>query len=97
MKKLYRSNRNRIVGGVCGGIGEYLGIDAKYVRITFVALTIITSIFRPLSMVVPGIYIIMMLAIPVKKLIEMILTQLLIHSHILRKQMMLKKKKVEKH
>lgn len=44
MKKLYRSNRNRIVGGVCGGIGEYLGIDAKYVRITFVALTVITSI-----------------------------------------------------
>ena len=86
MKKLYRSNRNRIVGGVCGGIGEYLGIDAKYVRITFVALTIITSIFRPLSMVVPGIYIIMMF-----------LTQILIHSHILRKQMMLKKKKVEKH
>lgn len=41
MKKLYRSNRNRIVGGVCGGIGEYLGIDAKYIRITFVALLLV--------------------------------------------------------
>ncbi|MGE5582536.1 MAG: PspC domain-containing protein [Bacillota bacterium] len=32
MKKLYRS-RSRIIGGVCGGIAEYLEIDPVVVRL----------------------------------------------------------------
>ncbi|MCK5043429.1 PspC domain-containing protein [Candidatus Pacearchaeota archaeon] len=32
-KKLYRSKKNRIIGGVCGGIGEYLKIDPTIIRI----------------------------------------------------------------
>lgn len=39
-KKLYRSNTNRILFGVCGGLGEYFGIDPVIFRIIFVALTI---------------------------------------------------------
>ena len=31
-KKLYKSN-NRIISGVCGGIGEFFGIDPTLVRI----------------------------------------------------------------
>ena len=27
-RKLYRSNTNRMICGVCGGIGEYLNVDA---------------------------------------------------------------------
>jgi len=27
MKKLYRSDTNKVLAGVCGGIGEYLDID----------------------------------------------------------------------
>ena len=33
MKRLYRSRSNRIIAGVCGGIGEYLNIDPVIVRI----------------------------------------------------------------
>ena len=35
-KKLYRSQKDRMVGGVCGGLGEYFGIDPTLVRLLFV-------------------------------------------------------------
>ncbi len=38
MKRLYRSSRNRVLAGVCGGIGEYVGIDPVIVRIIAVVL-----------------------------------------------------------
>ncbi|MEA4906077.1 MAG: PspC domain-containing protein [Chloroflexi bacterium] len=37
-RKLYRSRKNYMVGGVCGGLGEYLNIDPNLVRIFFVLL-----------------------------------------------------------
>ena len=36
-KKLTRSN-NKMVGGVCAGIGEYLGIDPTIIRIVYVLM-----------------------------------------------------------
>jgi len=36
--KLYRSVSNRMVGGVCGGLGVYLNIDPIFVRLLFVLL-----------------------------------------------------------
>jgi phage shock protein PspC (stress-responsive transcriptional regulator) len=35
-KKLTRSTSNRMVAGVCAGLGEYLGIDPTVVRLLFV-------------------------------------------------------------
>ena len=35
-KKLYRSRSNRMICGVCGGLGTYLGIDATVVRVLWV-------------------------------------------------------------
>lgn len=35
-KKLYRSNRDKMIGGVAGGIAEYFEIDPTIVRILFV-------------------------------------------------------------
>ncbi|MCI0512733.1 PspC domain-containing protein [candidate division KSB1 bacterium] len=35
-KKLYRSKINRMVGGVCGGLAEYLAIDPIVIRIGWV-------------------------------------------------------------
>jgi phage shock protein C len=35
-KQLYRSRENRMIGGVCGGLGEYFNIDPTLVRILFV-------------------------------------------------------------
>lgn len=40
-KKLYRSRSNRMLTGVCGGIGEYFGIDPTLVRIIWVAACLI--------------------------------------------------------
>ncbi len=39
-KKLYKSNKNKMIDGVCGGIGEYFNIDPTLVRLGFVALCI---------------------------------------------------------
>ena len=33
MKKLYKSNTDRKICGVCGGIAEYFNIDANLVRL----------------------------------------------------------------
>jgi phage shock protein C len=35
-QKLYRSRENRMLGGVCGGLGEYFDIDPTLVRVLFV-------------------------------------------------------------
>jgi phage shock protein C len=39
-KRLARSRRDRVFGGVCGGLGEYFGVDAVLVRIVAVALAL---------------------------------------------------------
>ena len=36
MKKLYKSNTQKMVSGVCGGIAEYFDVDPTIVRILFV-------------------------------------------------------------
>lgn len=35
-KKLYKSNKNKMLDGVCGGIGEYINIDPTIVRLGWV-------------------------------------------------------------
>lgn len=37
-KRLYRSNTDKTIGGVCGGLGEYFAIDPVFVRIVAVLL-----------------------------------------------------------
>lgn len=37
-RRLLRSRRQRVLGGVCGGLGEYLGVDPVLVRIGAIAL-----------------------------------------------------------
>ncbi len=37
-KKLYRSRSDRVILGVCGGLGEYFSIDSLIIRLIFVAL-----------------------------------------------------------
>jgi phage shock protein C len=36
MKRLYRSRTHRVIGGVAGGLGEYLDVDPVLLRIAFV-------------------------------------------------------------
>ena len=43
-KRLYRSRSNRIICGVCGGLGEYFGIDPVIVRVIFGLLVLANGI-----------------------------------------------------
>jgi len=43
-KRLYRSKKNRILGGVCGGLGEYFGIDPNLIRLLWIALALVNGI-----------------------------------------------------
>jgi phage shock protein C len=38
IKRLYRSRQDKVIAGVCGGIGEYFSIDPVWVRIVMVLL-----------------------------------------------------------
>jgi phage shock protein PspC (stress-responsive transcriptional regulator) len=39
-KKLYRSRKDRMLAGVCGGLAEYFGIDPVIVRILALILLV---------------------------------------------------------
>jgi len=56
-KKLTRSRSNRIVGGVCGGVAQYLNMDVTLVRI----LTVLISLFTGVPVIL---YIIALFVIP---------------------------------
>ena len=43
-KVLRRSRSNRLVGGVCGGVADYLNMDATIVRILTVVITLFTGV-----------------------------------------------------
>ena len=36
IKRLYRSGKDKILGGVCGGLGEYFNIDPVVIRLFWV-------------------------------------------------------------
>ncbi|MFC1800732.1 PspC domain-containing protein [Nanoarchaeota archaeon] len=61
-KRLYKSKKNRVIAGVCGGIGEYFDVDPVLIRLIFVFLAVFTGF-------VPGIlfYITAWLIMPEKK------------------------------
>lgn len=42
MKKLYLSNSDRKIGGVCGGLGEYFERDSTLFRVLFVLIAILS-------------------------------------------------------
>ena len=56
---LYRSRRERILGGVCGGLAKALGWSATRVRVVYVLLSVLSVAF-------PGIavYIILWILMP---------------------------------
>jgi phage shock protein PspC (stress-responsive transcriptional regulator) len=43
-RKIYRSRKDRIVFGVCGGIAEYYNIESLWVRVVFIFLGITGAI-----------------------------------------------------
>ena len=45
IKKLKRSNKDRIISGVFGGLGEYLLIDSSLLRLIGIVLMLLTAVF----------------------------------------------------
>lgn len=43
-KQLYKSQSNKMISGVCGGLGEYFNLDPTLIRLGFVALALLTAI-----------------------------------------------------
>lgn len=58
-KRLYRSRTERVLGGVCGGLGEYFGLDPVFIRLIFIfcVLFVGTGLF---------LYLVMWLIVPLK-------------------------------
>ncbi len=56
-RRLYRSRTDRMISGVCGGLGEYLNIDPTVVRLLFA-----------LSLLIGGtgllVYVVMLIVVP---------------------------------
>jgi phage shock protein C len=58
-KRLVRSNKYKMIAGVCGGLAEYFDLDPTVVRVAYVAVSIVSVAF-------PGIlaYVILMFVMP---------------------------------
>ncbi|WEV45390.1 PspC domain-containing protein [Streptococcaceae bacterium ESL0687] len=59
-KRLTKSSTDRVWSGVLGGISEYFGLDSTWVRIAYVALSVVSSGF-------PGITLYILLSIIIPK------------------------------
>jgi len=57
-KRLYRSRDNRMLAGVCGGLGDYFGVDPTLVRVGLVVLLFLDGVgliaYLILALVVPS-------------------------------------------
>jgi len=40
-KKLYRSRNDRVIAGICGGLGKFLNLDSTVIRLILAILCII--------------------------------------------------------
>ncbi len=49
MNRLYRSRSDRIIAGICGGLGNYLQIDSTVIRLMFIFFWLSTGIL-PLTL-----------------------------------------------
>ena len=59
--KLHRSRRHRILGGVCGGLAEWLGWNVTGVRVLYVLVSILSAGF-------PGalVYVVLWIVMPLR-------------------------------
>ena len=56
-RKLYRSQSQRMLAGVCGGLAEYFNVDATLIRVLFLVL----AVFGGTGLVI---YVVMWLIVP---------------------------------
>ena len=75
MNRLFRSRSDRMIAGICGGLGNYLQIDATVIRLMFVFFWLSTGII-PLTLA----YLIAIIIIP----LEPLGTEIMPHRRFLR-------------
>lgn len=61
-KTLYRSQTKKILGGICGGLAEYLDTDVNLMRLIFIAVTLLTALI-PMAVF----YVIGWIIVPIEK------------------------------
>jgi phage shock protein C len=44
-KKLYRSSKQKMIAGICGGLAEYFDMDVNIMRLLFVAISLLSVLF----------------------------------------------------
>lgn len=57
-RKLYKDPNNKMIAGVCSGLGNYLGVDVTIMRVLFVAMALLGG---------PGLLIYIILALIMQK------------------------------
>ncbi|MDX5981406.1 PspC domain-containing protein [Exiguobacterium profundum] len=57
-RKLYKDPNNKVIAGVCSGLGNYLGVDVTIMRVLFVAMALLGG---------PGLLIYIILTLIMKK------------------------------
>ena len=58
-RRLTRSNRNKMIAGVCGGLAEYFDMDPTVMRVLYILVSILSAAF-------PGViaYVLLMFLMP---------------------------------
>lgn len=57
-KRLYRSKKNKVFAGICGGVGEYFDIDPVVVRLIWLLIVVFTGIVPGLLVYIIAIYVV---------------------------------------
>jgi len=60
-KRLYRSVKDKMIGGVCGGIAEYFTLDPTLVRLGYIVLSVFTVFSGALA------YLVLWIIVPLRK------------------------------
>jgi len=48
-KRLYRSNKNRVIAGVFGGLGKYFNVDPVALRLAWIFIWVFTAFIPGLA------------------------------------------------
>lgn len=67
LKNIYRTNKNRVIAGVCGGIANYYSIDVAPLRIGLIILLFLSRLILPsLFFIISILYIIAWILMPLR-------------------------------
>lgn len=67
-KRLYRSQTDRMIAGVCGGLGDFFKLDPTVVRV----LTVLLTLVWPFTILA---YLVLMFVVPEAPLLETLVSE----------------------